>query len=143
MMKKTSLELCNYRLGKAIDMLNQAKLLYENKQYDGCINRSYYAIFNTIRCLLALISIDSRKHSGVISFFDRYFVKTEICKTELSKIAHEAFNIRQDSDYEDFFKPSKEESKQQLNNAILFIEEVKKVKDFIVSKKIPLPKVGD
>ena len=38
MMEKTSLELCNYRLGKAIDMFNQAKLLYENKQYDGCIN---------------------------------------------------------------------------------------------------------
>jgi uncharacterized protein (UPF0332 family) len=114
MIDKRTKKLSDYRLKKAKASFHQAKLLFSDKQYDGSINRIYYAIFNTIRCLLALIKLDSRKHSGIISFFDKFFVKTKICNKELSKIAHEAFNARQDSDYEDFFTPSKEETIQLL-----------------------------
>jgi len=73
-----------------------------NHQYDGSVNRSYYAIFNAVRSVLALLRTDSRSHSGVISFFDRYFVKTGIFDKRFSKIVHAAFDTRQDNDYEDF-----------------------------------------
>ncbi len=62
----------DYRLEKAKDLLAQAELLLKDKRFDGCVNRSYYTIFSAIRAMLALAGIDSRKHSGVISFFDRY-----------------------------------------------------------------------
>ena len=69
-------DLSDHRVDKARDVLRQAELLLKNDEYDGSVNRSYYAIFNAIRSLLALVGIDHRRHTGVISAFDRYFVKT-------------------------------------------------------------------
>jgi uncharacterized protein (UPF0332 family) len=105
MINEVRQSLSEHRLNKAKALLTQAELLLTNDQYDGSINRSYYAIFNAVRALLALIRMDSRGHSGVISLFDRYFVKTGICEKSLSKIVHAAFDVRQDSDYEDFALP--------------------------------------
>lgn len=86
--------LSEYRLKKADTLLIQAELLLRNHQYDGSVNRSYYAIFNAVRSVLALLRTDSRSHSGVISFFDRYFVKTGIFDKRFSKIFHAAFNYK-------------------------------------------------
>jgi uncharacterized protein (UPF0332 family) len=61
-----------------------------------------YAIFNGIRSILALMGLDSRKHSGIISLFDAYFVRTGLFGKEMSRIAHRAFDTRQTSDYDDF-----------------------------------------
>ena len=55
-------DLSQHRLHKAKDVLRQAELLLKNNEYDGSINRSYYAIFNAIRSLLALVGLDSRRH---------------------------------------------------------------------------------
>ncbi|PIP54416.1 MAG: hypothetical protein COX07_05460 [Bacteroidetes bacterium CG23_combo_of_CG06-09_8_20_14_all_32_9] len=71
MIDKTRVDLSEHRIEKAKDLLFQAKILFDNQKFDGCINRSYYAIFSAIRLLLALIKLDSSKHSGVLSFFDK------------------------------------------------------------------------
>ena len=60
-------DLSSHRLERAKDLLRQSELLLKNKEYDGSINRSYFAIFHAIRALLALVGIDSRRHTGVIS----------------------------------------------------------------------------
>ena len=55
-MKDTSIiDLSNHRLNKAKEAVRQAELLLKNAGYDGSVNRSYYAIFNAIRSLLALL----------------------------------------------------------------------------------------
>ncbi len=48
MLDKTTIDLSNYRIEKARDLLSQAELLSANKKFDGCLNRSYYAIFNAM-----------------------------------------------------------------------------------------------
>ena len=50
--------------------------------------------------MFAFLQLDSRKHSGVISFFDKYFVKTGIFRKEFSKIVHKSFDFRQVIDYD-------------------------------------------
>lgn len=141
MSDKPALDLSAYRLTKAKELLKQAELLLNSASYDGCINRSYYAIFNAIRALLALISMDSQKHSGVISLFDRYFVKTNICEKQFSQIVHTAFEVRQVSDYEDFYMPTVEQAQLQLNNATKLIQEVEQKLEQLLHKKISLPSV--
>jgi uncharacterized protein (UPF0332 family) len=42
MIDKLAVDLCEYRLKKAKDMLVQAKLLFDNDKYDGSINRSFF-----------------------------------------------------------------------------------------------------
>lgn len=139
MLSKESINLSDIRLKKAQDSLKQSKILLENHMYDGSINRSYYAVFYAVRCLLALIEMDSSKHSGVISLFDRYYVKSNILEKEYSKIAHTTFDIRQDSDYDDFFYPREEEATSQYKNAARFVNEVQRIQIAIVNKELSLP----
>jgi len=128
--------LSDYRLEKADNLLLQAQLLLDNHQYDGSINRSYYAIFNAVRAILALSRLDSRSHRGVISYFDRYFVKTGIFEKRASRIVHEAFDSRQDNDYEDFYVPSEADAREQVANAKHFIGDVTlKHKAFLQGKQ--------
>ena len=141
MMDKLAVDLCEYRLKKANDLIDQAKLLFYGKKYDGSINRSYYAIFNAIRAILALITVDSSKHSGVLAYFDRFFVKTRIFDKKFSKIAHAAFDIRQDNDYEDFYIPDRAEALSQLRDAEEFITETEIKPKLFIRGKIKLPKI--
>ena len=132
MNKDYSKELSDHRLNKAKDLIIQAKLLFNNEQFDGSVNRSYYSIFNAIRALLAFLKLDSSKHSGVISFFDRYFVKTGIFCQEFSKIFHTSFDFRQVSDYDDFYIISIDQARMQIENCEKFISEVQnKINQFL------------
>lgn len=133
--------LSTYRLNKAKTLLTQAELLLTNHQYDGSINRSYYAIFNAVRAILALVSFDSRSHRGVISCFDRYFVKTGLFETQYSRMVHEAFDTRQDNDHEDFYVPSEADAQAQYDNATQFLQEIEHKHDHFIQGTLSLPTI--
>jgi uncharacterized protein (UPF0332 family) len=139
MIDEKAQSLSEYRLNKAKSLLNQAELLLNNQRYDGSINRSYYAIFNAVRALLALVKVDSRSHQGVIAYFDRYFVKAGFFEKQFSKIIHTAFDTRQDNDYEDFYDPSEADAQNQYENAILFIQEMESKREAFIEGKLLLP----
>ncbi|MBE9063552.1 HEPN domain-containing protein [cf. Phormidesmis sp. LEGE 11477] len=68
--------LVRYRLAEAKETIEEAKLLLEYIAFRGSINRSYYAMLYALLGLLATRGLGTSKHSGVISLFDREFVKT-------------------------------------------------------------------
>lgn len=70
-MDKNRGDLCRYRLEKAEKCLLSAKLLAQSEDYCGAANRSYYAIFHSIRSLLALDGVDFSKHAGVMAYFQK------------------------------------------------------------------------
>lgn len=115
------LGLAKYRLQKASTDLDAARLNYEHELLDAAANRSYYAIFHAARAVLALTGQDYKKHSGVIAFFRKEYIKTGILDTKLSDIIQDAFEIRTDCDYEDFYVVAKEDVEQQIKNAAYFI----------------------
>ncbi len=119
--EKTKRSLIAYRLEKAHTDLSAAKSNYEAGYYDASANRSYYAIFHAARAVLMLNGQDYKKHSGVIAFFNRDYIKTEILDRQLGKILRDAFEIRTDCDYEDFYVVAKEDVEQQIKNAAYFI----------------------
>lgn len=104
--------LSKHRLRKAKDDLAASKLLFENNKLTQSINRSYYSIFHATRALLALEKLDSRKHTGVIAYFNKNFIKTGKIEKEYSKMLMDAQDFRNDSDYDDFFVVSKEEAEK-------------------------------
>ena len=69
-------DLSIYRMDKVKDDLETAEILLANKKYNQSINRSYYAILHAVRSLLALDGFDSHKHSRIISYFNRNYIKT-------------------------------------------------------------------
>lgn len=117
--------LSNARFEHAQECLNAAKVLCEAQEYKSAANRSYYAIFHAMRSVLAYDEIDKKHHSGIISEFRRLYIKTGVFDVQLSEIIAALFNIRQDSDYDDFFVISKAEVDEQIANAALFLENVK------------------
>lgn len=112
------------RMEHAQECLEAAESLLDSGIYKSAANRSYYAVFHAMRAVLALDGIDKRKHSGIISEFRRLYIKTGIFDEEMSQIISELFDVRSDSDYDDFFVISKEEVVEQVDNAKQFIDTV-------------------
>lgn len=116
----------NYRLEKAKETLNSAELLYKYKDFVGATNRAYYGIFYAIRAVLALEKVDFKRHKDVIAYFNKNYVHTEIFpKIMGSKIA-QAKKIREDSDYDEEFEPSSEQTQIQIDTVIDLIDLVEK-----------------
>lgn len=114
-------DLSRYRMGKAKDDLLSARLLLDNNLIAQSINRSYYAIFHAARSLLAYDIFDSKKHTGIISFFNQRYIKTGEIPHEYFKIITGAERIRHDSDYDDFYEPEIKQAETQYNNASQFV----------------------
>ena len=80
---------------------------------------------SSTRCaVLAFDEIDMKRHSGVISEFRRRYIKTEIFETRMSEIISVLFDVRTDSDYDDFFVISKADTAAQIENAAYFVERI-------------------
>ena len=78
--------MCNYRLSKAEELLEDAKLMLSRNRYDTAANRSYYTIFHSVRALFPLYGKNFNKHSEIISNFNKDFVKTNIFDKNMSEI---------------------------------------------------------
>ena len=77
-----------------------------------------------MRAVLALDGFDSKKHSGIIAEFRRRYLKTSILPKELSYTIDSLVDVRQGSDYDDFYLISKEETIEQLYLAEEFVNVV-------------------
>ena len=120
------IELSRYRFETSLDNLSDAKLMYDNGRYKNSLNRAYYSIFHAIRAVCALDGYDSSKHSGVISYFNQNYVKTNVFPKELSKVIRYASENREKADYLDFFIASREEAEKQIERAEYFTEYIRK-----------------
>lgn len=128
-MDKSRKDLAVYRLETARQCIISARTLIEISDYKGAANRSYYAVFHCMRSVLALCSVDFSKHSAVGAYFRKEYIKTGIFDVSMSDIISEAFDIRSDSDYNDYFVISKREVERQIENAQYFYE---KVEEYVV-----------
>ena len=78
-------ERAEFNLKLAEERLTVSKKLLDEEFYMDAVNRSYYAIFYTARALVAKDELDFSKHSAVISYFRKNYVKTGIFDVRFSK----------------------------------------------------------
>lgn len=123
-MEISMIELSKYRFKRAQEILEDAKILLNEKSFASSVNRSYYAIFHALRAVTALDGFDSSKHSGVISYINRNYVKEGIFQKQLSKILDTSFRLREKADYDDFFIISLDTAQEQLLKAETVMNEV-------------------
>lgn len=110
-----------YRLEMAQERLHSSKILLDDESYKDSIGRSYYAMFTAVRALLAMEGQDFSKHAGVIAYFQKEFIKTGKFDKKYSKYISQAFQIRNNTDYADFFIVSAQDAKEQYEKATEFL----------------------
>ena len=80
--------------------LEAAEINLQHSLYGTAVNRAYYAIFYAASALLLTKGITRSKHSGVISAFRQYFVKTGLIQVKYSEMYGRVMDARVDSDYD-------------------------------------------
>ncbi len=126
-------DLALYRLEQAKDNLEEASILFEIGKLKGANNRAYYAIFHSIKAILALEEVDFKKHSSVLAYFNKNYINKGKFSTELGKRISKASYIREKSDYVDFYIVSKEDTREQIETAKTVIDSISK---YIMDKEI-------
>ena len=130
------LELVKLRMQQAEETLHEAQILEAERANRGAINRAYYAMFYATLAILATKGLGSSKHSGVISLFDREFVKPGDLPKELSRSLHMAFEHRQQADYGELTQLDEAAATREIQEAHIFIQNVQaymKTKGFLAS----------
>lgn len=115
-------ELSTYRLSKAKEDLEASETLLHTGHFSQSLNRSYYAMFHATRALLAFERFDSKRHSGILAFFNQHYIKNGKIELKYYSMLTLAQKLRNNSDYDDFFVVSRDDAEQQLINAKEFID---------------------
>ncbi|NMB65414.1 MAG: HEPN domain-containing protein [Spirochaetes bacterium] len=116
-------ELIDYRKTRALETLEEAKLLFNNNRLFATVNRIYYSLFYAVISLLLVKDLSSSKHSGVKGLFNKEFIKTGIVPVKYGEFYNKMFEFRQRGDYEDFV----EFKKELVHEWLLMAEEFVKV----------------
>lgn len=121
------IELAKYRIKQAEESLEEARfLLSGRKSTRSIINRAYYAMFYSVLALLVHESYSSSKHSGVISYFNKRFIKEGVFPEGLGRAINKAFELRQRGDYREYCDLSYDQVTPIIEEAELFITAVKR-----------------
>lgn len=126
MSPKISKSLSNHRIEQAKEELDDAKFLYNANRFKGANNRAYYAIFHSMKAILALEPIDFKKHKDVLAYFNKNYIHTEIFPRSLGHRISKASMTREDSDYDDEFVVEPDTTKAQIETAEELINLVEK-----------------
>ena len=117
----------NYRLKRASDTLDDAKLLAENGSWNSSINRLYYACFYAVSALLFSQSIESKTHKGVRIKLMSEFIKTGKIEKDFGRLYSDLFDWRQEGDYSDFVLFDKELTLPLIQKSEQFIAIIKSI----------------
>ena len=118
--------LSNYRIAEAEDSLKVAAHCLKEGLYKDSINRSYYAAFYAVKAILALSTVDFKRHKDVMGYFNKEYVAKEVFPREIGRKIGTLQRVREKSDYDDFYIASKDKASEQFETAELVIREVKR-----------------
>jgi len=131
-MKEEILALINYRLERAHETLEEARILLEQGHANTYVNRLYYACFYALSALLLTKGFSSAKHSGIRSLFHQNFVKSGLVDQELGQLFDKLYDNRQKGDYADLFRFDLDVVRNWYEEARKFVETI----DGITKKEI-------
>jgi len=81
--------LINQFIEKSLSAFEDAKILAENKRWNACINRRYYACFYIVKALLLQKEdVRTKTHSGIKTLFNRLIVKPGLVGKEETAFIH-------------------------------------------------------
>ncbi|VAW37884.1 hypothetical protein MNBD_CHLOROFLEXI01-926 [hydrothermal vent metagenome] len=125
-MKNEELQaLISYRLERATESLEEARLMQREEHWNTCTNRLYYAAFYAISALLVQDGYISAKHSGIKALFNQHYVKVGTVTKENGRLYNRLFDLRQEGDYIDFVSLEAEIIEPLVEETVLFVDKLK------------------
>lgn len=111
-------DLARFPIQQAEESLDEAELLYRSgKSPRSVINRVYYAMFYSILALLIFEPYSSSKHTGVLSYFNRRFVKEGVIPEDIGRVVNKAYDLRLRGDYKEQFVLTREQVEPYIGHA--------------------------
>ena len=118
--------LVKHRLQQAAESLQEAQYLFTGgKSLRSVVNRIYYSMFYSVLALLIYEPYESSKHSGVLAYFNKKFVKGGLFSQSLGRSLNKAFELRQRGDYREYFELTKDQVERLLDEAAQFVAAVR------------------
>jgi len=110
-------------LEKAQEDLKASEIMIENGIFRIAASRIYYAMFYIAEAILLTKELRFTSHKGLISSFSKEFIKSGIFNVKFGKMLREAFDIRQNSDYEIIPDITENKTKEFLEEAKKYLGE--------------------
>jgi hypothetical protein len=125
MTSEDSSALVAYRMERAEESLEAAKIMHQNGMLGFAMNRIYYAMFYAVQAALILKDVSFSKHGQVKAFMNQHLIKTGIIPLAQGRVYNKAFEYRQKFDYVDFAEPNQELVEAYLTQGREFVEAIK------------------
>ena len=123
-MSEETKALVAYRLERARETLDEARLLLSAGHGNATVNRLYYACFYAVSALLLADGISTSRHRHLRSVLHRDYVKPGSMGQEMGKHFDLLFDSRQESDYADLVVFETEDIRSWVERTELFIQHV-------------------
>lgn len=92
-----------YRIARAWDTLDDARILASKGKWNSTINRLYYSAYYAVMALLLKHELKPTTHNGAKTNFTEHFIKNQKIDKKYGKIYSQLFTWRQKGDYDDMF----------------------------------------
>lgn len=109
-------------LERANDCIKDAELLLDARRLSAVVGRCYYAMFHAATAALLGKDIKRHSHQGLISAFGQFLVKEGLVEPKFHKYIAEAFDLRQESDYQPVAEVTEQQAFKVLERAKEFVE---------------------
>jgi len=120
-MTKEEQALIAYRMERAYEAIDEARMLFDAGHINLYVNRLYYACFYAVSALLLTKDISTGKHGYLRSLMHREFVKTGLIPKELGGHFDLLFDSRLKGDYGDFTKFEADDVSRWLEDTQKFV----------------------
>lgn len=110
-----------YRIERSRTALREGRVLLDAGLPEAAVSRIYYAGFYAVSALILTEGHSRSKHTGVLSLFNKDWVRTGIVPAELGRCFRHMLDHRQDADYKDMATFTPEEVGQWLSEAEAFV----------------------
>lgn len=118
-------DLSKYRMERAKESLEEAKLLGNKSHWNTTANRLYYACFYCASSYLVINNYQASTHSGIKNAFNKELIKSGLIEPKYGLLYNKLFNLRQDADYRDYRDVTEQEIRPMIDQVGALIEHIK------------------
>lgn len=112
---------------KSYQSIKDAEILLKSEGFSGALNRIYYSIFYIISALAIKFNYKTSKHTQLIGWFNKNFVKNHKIDRKIGKLVQKAFDQRMEGDYDVLSEFCFDETKEALADAKEIIRVVRNI----------------